>query len=312
LLVTSNVLNLLLAVVLVYGPGDSPGIFAWGRPIARALGVPRMGLMGAAWATLLARFTVLIPLVAILMKRFGLFLKRSAPHGETIASIVRLGWPSSAQLVVRILAMLLTHSLVARAFTTATDQSATTALGIVFRLETMALFVGLGWGSAAQTFLGQNLGARNPNRAKRAGWYAAMYNAAMMGALAVSYIVYGKQIVGFFDADPEVLRPALSYLRWVGLSYVGLGIGIVLGSAIQGAGASLRALALDSAVIVGFQLPTSVLVVLSEGATYVGVWKIVALTYLLFAVVYVVSYQRGRFLQGATPEARVITPAPAS
>jgi Na+-driven multidrug efflux pump len=271
-----------------------------------------MGLMGAAWATLLARFTVLIPLVAILMKRFGLFLKRSAPHGETIASIVRLGWPSSAQLVVRIVAMLLTHSLVARAFTTATDQSATTALGIVFRLETMALFVGLGWGSAAQTFLGQNLGARNPNRAKRAGWYAAMYNAAMMGALAVSYIVYGKQIVGFFDADPEVLRPALSYLRWVGLSYVGLGIGIVLGSAIQGAGASLRALALDSAVIVGFQLPTSVLVVLSEGATYVGVWKIVALTYLLFAVVYVVSYQRGRFLQGATPEARVITPAPAS
>ena len=312
LLVTSNVLNLLLAVVLVYGPGDSPGIFAWGRPIARALGVPRMGLMGAAWATLLARFTVLIPLVAILMKRFGLFLKRSAPHGETIASIVRLGWPSSAQLVVRILAMLLTHSLVARAFTTATDQSATTALGIVFRLETMALFVGLGWGSAAQTFLGQNLGARNPNRAKRAGWYAAVYNAAMMGALAVSYIVYGKQIVGFFDADPEVLRPALSYLHWVGLSYVGLGIGIVLGSAIQGAGASLRALALDSAVIIGFQLPTSVLFVLSEGATYVGVWKIVALTYLLFAVVYVISYQRGRFLQGAMPDAHVVTPAPAS
>jgi putative MATE family efflux protein len=312
LLITSNVLNLLLAVVLVYGPADSPGIFAWGRPIARALGVPRMGLLGAAWATLLARFTVLIPLVAILMKRFGLFLKRGAPRGETIASIVRLGWPSSAQLVVRILAMLLTHSLVARAFTTATDQSATTALGIVFRLETMALFVGLGWGSAAQTFLGQNLGARNPNRAKRAGWYAAVYNAAMMGALAVCYIAYGKQIVGFFDADPEVLRPALSYLRWVGVSYVGLGIGIVLGSAIQGAGASLRALALDSAVIVGFQLPTSVLFVLSERATYVGVWKIVALTYLLFAVVYVVSYQRGRFLQGATPDAHAATPAPAS
>jgi putative MATE family efflux protein len=312
MLVASNVLNLILAVVLVYGPADSPAILSWGRPIAQLFGIPRMGLMGAAWATLLARFTVLIPLIAILMKRFGLFLRRSAPQRETIVSIVRLGWPSSAQLVVRILAMLLTHSLVARAFTTPTDQSATTALGIVFRLETMALFVGLGWGSAAQTFLGQNLGARNLERAKRSGWYAAAYNAIMMGVLAICYVVYGARIVGFFDSDPEVLKPALSYLRWVGPSYVGLGIGIVLGSAMQGAGATLRALALDSAVIAGFQLPTSVAFVLSQGASYVGVWKIVALTYTLFAVVYVVSYRRGRFLNANPAEAHDATPAPAS
>ena len=301
LLVLSNVLNLLLAVVMVYGPGDSPAILSWGRPIARLFGIPRMGLMGAAWATLIARFIALVPLTAILMKRFGLFLSNSRvlPHKTTIVSIVKLGWPSSAQLVVRIVAMLVTHSLVARAFTTATDQSATTALGIVFRLETMALFIGLGWGSAAQTFVGQNLGARNPERAKRSGWYAALYNSAMMGAVALCYTLYGRSIVGFFDSDPDVLAPALSYFRWVGASYVGLGIGIVLGSAIQGAGATLRALLLDTLVIAGFQLPTSVLFVLSKNSTYVGVWQIVALTYFLFALVYVVSYRRGRFLGAA-------------
>lgn len=303
LLVASNVLNLFLAVVMVYGPGDSPTVLSWGRPIARLLGVPRMGLMGAAWATLIARFLVLIPLVRISMKRFDLFRTstRMAPHRATIASIVKLGWPSSAQLVMRIMAMLLTHSLIARAFTTPTDQSATTALGIVFRLETMALFVGLGWGSAAQTFVGQNLGAHNVERAKLSGWYAALYNAIMMGALALCYTIFGKRIVGFFDPDPEVLRPALSYFRWVGASYIGLGIGIVLGSAIQGAGATLRALILDTLVIVGFQLPTSVLFVLSKSATYVGVWRIVALTYFLFALVYVVSYRRGRFLTPSGP-----------
>jgi putative MATE family efflux protein len=301
LLVASNVLNLLLAVVMVYGPGDSPAIFWWGRPIARSLGIPRMGLMGAAWATLIARFIVLVPLIAILMKRFGLFLSntRAAAHRRTILSIVALGWPSSAQLVVRILAMLVTHSLVARAFTTPTDQTATTALGIVFRLETMALFVGLGWGSAAQTFVGQNLGAHNKARAKLSGWYAALYNSAMMGAVALCYMFYGKAIVSFFDPDPEVLRPALSYFKWVGGSYIGLGIGIVLGSAIQGAGATRRALLLDTLVIAGFQLPTSVLFVLSNRATYVGVWQIIALTSCLFALVYLVSYGRGRFLDTA-------------
>lgn len=301
LLVGSNVLNFFLAVVLVYGPGEAPSVLSWGAPVARLFGIPRMGLMGAAWATLIARAVVLVPLIAILVKRFELFGRdsRSAPDKKALSSIVLLGWPSSAQLVVRIVAMLVTHSLVARAFTTPTDQSATTALGIVFRLETMALFVGLGWGSAAQTFMGQNLGAQNPGRAKQSGWWAALYNSAMMGALALCYMVYGRSIVGFFDADPRVLEPALSYFRWVGASYVGLGIGIVLGSAIQGAGATLRALVLDTLVIAGFQLPTSVLFVLSKSATYVGVWQIVALTYFLFALVYVVSYRRGRFLRGA-------------
>ncbi|HYP78072.1 MAG TPA: MATE family efflux transporter [Polyangiaceae bacterium] len=304
LLIASNVLNLVLAVVMVYGPGDSPAVLAWGRPLARLFGVPRMGLMGAAWATLIARFVVLVPLFAILMKRFGLFVptSRAAAHRETIAAIVRLGWPSSAQLVVRIIAMLVTHSLVARAFTTPADQSATTALGIVFRLETMALFVGLGWGSAAQTFVGQNLGAQNVERAKLSGWYAAMCNAAMMGGLAIVYTIYGESIVGFFDSDPDVLRPALSYFKWVGASYVGLGIAIVLGSAIQGAGATLRALLLDTLVVAGFQLPTSVAFVLSKSATYVGLWQIVGLTYFLFALVYVISYRRGRFLN-ASPAA---------
>jgi Na+-driven multidrug efflux pump len=198
---------------------------------------------------------------------------------------------------MRILAMLVTHSLVARAFTTSTDQSATTALGIAFRLETMALFVGLGWGSAAQTFMAQNLGAHHPQRARQSAVYAALYNAAMMAALAVVYLLYGRGIVGFFDSSPQVLAPAQSYFRWVGASYVGLGVAIVLGSAIQGAGATLRALLLDAVVIAGFQLPTSVIFVASKRASYVGLWQIVALTNLLFAVVYIVSYRRGRFLR---------------
>ncbi len=301
LLVGSNVLNFFLAVVMVYGPGDSPTLLSWGRPIAALLHIPRMGLMGAAWATLIARATALIPLVAIMMARFGLFRSssRAAAHKDTITSIIKLGWPSSAQLVVRIVAMLVTHSLVARAFTTPTDQSATTALGIVFRLETMALFVGLGWGSAAQTFVGQNLGAHNADRAKQAGWYAAAYNAVMMALLALAYTGFGAQIVGFFDSNPEVLRPALSYFQWVGASYIGLGIGIVLGSAIQGAGATMRALVIDTLVIAGFQLPASILFVLSNGATYVGLWRVVGLTYFLFAIVYVVSYRRGRFMEDA-------------
>lgn len=299
MLLASNALNLLLAVLLVYGPGEAPPIFAFGPKLAAALGLPRLELMGAAWATVLARVTVLVPLAVVIVRRFGLFRadSRGKPDARVMGSILGIGWASSTQLVVRILAMLLTHSLVARAFTTAADQSASTALGIVFRLETMALFVGLGWGSAAQTFVGQNLGARQPGRAKRSGLIAAGYNAAMMALLAVAYWRYGEPIVGFFDRSEPVMAVALSYMRWVDWSYVGLGVGIVLGAAMQGAGATRQTLILDSAVVFLFQLPASLLTVFGLGYGYERLWAVVALTYVTFALVYLKSYRRGAFLR---------------
>ncbi|HMJ11264.1 MAG TPA: MATE family efflux transporter, partial [Polyangiaceae bacterium] len=200
ILITANAVNLFLAVLFVFGPGAAPAIVGWGPPLAEKLGVPRLELMGAAWATLLARLVVLFPLILIVVHRFGLFRRpsRGRPDRDIMRAIWHIGWPSSTQLVVRIVAMLVIHSVVARAYTTATNQTATTALGIVFRLETMALFIGLGWGSAAQTFVGQNLGAANPLRAKVSGWYAALFNAAMMAALALAYQLWSRQIIAFF------------------------------------------------------------------------------------------------------------------
>ncbi len=299
ILVAANATNLFLAVIMVFGPGDAPPIASFGPPIARALGIPRLELMGAAWATLIARLLVLVPLVLIVVRRFNLFPRasRTGPNREILKAIWHIGWPSSTQLVVRIVAMLVIHSVVARAYTTATDQAATTALGIVFRLETMALFVGLGWGSAAQTFVGQNLGADNEARAKRAGYYCALFNAGMMAALALAYQAWSSEMIAFFDPDPEVVGNGQNYVRWVSASYVGLGIGIVLGAAMQGAGATRRTLALDSVVVFGFQLPASFLVVFGLGQTYQELWQVIAVSYFAFAVVYWLSYRRGKFLR---------------
>lgn len=301
LLIAANALNLFLAVLMIYGPGPAPAAFGWGPPIASALGIPRMELQGAAWATLIARCVALVPTAIILVQRFGLFRRETwePVDRSVVKSIWNLGWPSSTQLVVRISAMLMVHSLVARAFTTDHDQSATTALGIVFRLETMAFFIGLGWGSAAQTFIGLNLGAGHVERAKSAGYFAAFFNAAMMGGLALLYVAFGRELVGFFDSEPAVVDTALTYLRRVGISYVGLGVGIVLGAAMQGAGATRRVLLLDASVVLLFQLPASVLVALSPNAKFEHLCTVIAVTYIAFALVHAFSYRRGRFLNAA-------------
>jgi len=299
ILIGSNALNLVLSVLLCYGPGEAPTVFSWGPPIAQALHIPRMELVGAAWATIAARTVFLIPLIIVVEKRFHLFrdnmkLPRTA---RTLRAIIDIAWPASAQFVVRITAMLLTHSLVARAFTTATDQRASTALGIVFRLETLALFIGMGWGSAAQTFLGQNQGANQSQRALRSGWYAAGYNLLFMLALAIAYRLAGPSSVRFFDEDPEVVSLAVQYMLVVSPSYLALGVGLVLGSAIAGAGATRLTLTIDTLVVVLFQLPLSLWAVTGISAHPTRLWWVLVMTSLVFATAYSIVYRRGKFLK---------------
>jgi putative MATE family efflux protein len=298
LLVGGNVLNLLLAVLLIFGPGPAPAALAWSTAVARALHVPRMGMIGAAWATIAARAVVLVPVVWILVRRFHVL---RPPRGEVgparavMARIARLAWPSSAQFVVRIAAMLLVNSLVARFFTTASDQTATTAMGLVFRLDTMALFVSMGWGSAAQTFVGQNLGAGREARARAAGWITAAYDAVTSALLLVLVLGAGEAILRSFDADAAPVAIGLEYLRAVAPSWIALGVGVVLGNAMAGAGATRTTMWIDLAVILGFQFPVCIVAVWGLAAPRVTLFQLVAVTNVVSAVAYAAVYARGRW-----------------
>jgi len=241
----------------------------------------------------------LLPLIAIAAYRFKLFHResRTLPHWPTVRQILRLAWPTSSQLVVRILGILLLISLVTRAYSSAEDQSSVTALGVVLRLETMVLFVSLGWGSAAQTFMGQNMGALQLRRAFNSGLLLSAYNFLMMAGFSVMCWFWGDRIVGFFDPHPAVVQTAHDYLRWVSPSYVGLGAGIVLGSAIQGAGATRLTLIIDLAVVLLVQLPLSLAVTTFLHFPPTALWQVMALTYVCFAVAYALIYRQGKFLR---------------
>jgi putative MATE family efflux protein len=300
LLVGANVLNVLLAIVFIYGPGPAPPHLAWGGVIARLLHVPRMGMVGAAWATIVARTVALVPATIILRRRFSIVWPPKGsrgPNGAELSRILSIAWPSSAQFVVRIAAMLLVNSLVARFFTTQDDQTATTAMGLVFRLDTMALFVAMGWGSAAQTFVGQNIGARKAERATKTGWITALYDAFTNVALVACIFFAGEPILRIFDADRGPVDLALSYLRVVGPSYLGLGAGVVLGNAMAGAGATRTTLGIDALVILGLQFPLCIAAVVA-GTPLRGLFSCVALVNFASAAAYSLVYARGGWKRG--------------
>ncbi|MFO0677452.1 MAG: MATE family efflux transporter [Polyangiaceae bacterium] len=309
LLVSGNLLNVVLAVLLVFGPGDVPSWLAWGPPLARALGIPRMGLVGAAYATMIARLVVLVPLVLVMAKRFALPWARAGerrPDPREIVPLVRIAWPTSTQMVVRILAMLFVNALVARAFTTDTDQTASTALGVVFRLDTFALFVAMGWGSAAQTFVGQNVGAGKDDRARASGWITAVYDVVTSLILLLALRAYGAVLLGVFIDDPRAIGTALRYLGIVAPSYVALGFGVVLGNAMAGARATKTTMVVDLAVVLAFQVPVALLTLPVYG-TLDALFASVAATNVVSGIAYAAVYAWGRWRR-AYVEGAILTP----
>jgi Na+-driven multidrug efflux pump len=106
-------------------------------------------------------------------------------------------------------------------------------------------------------------------------------------------------MIEFFSPSGGVVETGVEYFKWVAPSYVGLGVGIVLGSAIQGAGATRQTFLLDLAVVLLFQIPVCWFVVQVLDQPAERLWQVVALTYLVFAVVYVLAYRRGTFLKAA-------------
>jgi putative MATE family efflux protein len=298
LLVGGNVFNVFLAVLLIFGPGPAPAFLGWAGSIAQALHIPRMGMLGAAWATIIARCLVLVPNVIILARRFDVFPPKGkrAPDWRELARIASVAWPSSAQFFLRICAMLFVSSLVARFFTTQQDQTATTAMGLVFRLDTMALFVAMGWGTAAQTFVGQNLGARKSARAKRSGWITMSYDGITNVLLIAVVFAYGEAILHVFDDEVVPVSIALSYLHVVAPSYLALGAGIVLGNAMAGAGATRTTFAIDAAVILLLQVPLCLVAMGVLHGSLANLFECVAVVNVASAVTYCVIYARGSWL----------------
>jgi Na+-driven multidrug efflux pump len=170
-------------------------------------------------------------------------------------------------------------------------------MGLVFRVDSVALFVAMGWGGAAQTFVGQNLGGGKYDRAKRAGVLAATYDALMNVAFVVVLAFYAERVLRFFGKDDAPVAIGLDYLKIVGKSYVGLGIGIVLGNAMAGAKAAKTAFRVDVAVLLAFQLPLCLGAVLLFHASLLSLFACVAATGFAGALAYGVVYARGKWIE---------------
>ncbi len=273
LLGVSVTLNLILDPLVILGVGP----------------FPRLEVQGAALATLLTRGLGCLIGYSLLVRRQ--IVERVRPRLPVMLKIARIGLPVSIGGAV--------FSMVYMALTRVTSQfgtAALAALGVGHRVESVSFMACLGFGFAAATAVGQNLGAGRPDRAERAGRVATVAALAVTGVAGAVFLVAPEQVMSVFSHDPEVIRAGGTYLRIVAVAQVFMALHLVPEIGMEGAGYTLLPM-LSTVVLTMLRLPLAW--GLSTVVGLAGVWWAISSTTVVRGLVAAAIWQAGRWKRRA-------------
>jgi len=221
--------------------------------------LPRLGIAGAGIAYVV-NFGLAAAVMAVMVFRPRSPLR---PRAEDLAldrrlfgDILRVGGLSVLNAFQTVLTAVVLTGFVGRF-----GPAALAGYGVGVRLELLQIPLVFAIGQALVVLVGTNLGAGQPERAKRIAWVGAGLAAAICLAIGGTVAVFPLAWLGLFSTDPAVLAAGTTYLRIVGPFYCLLGATIALYFASQGAGRMLRPVLAGTArlaiVVIGGALATS-------------------------------------------------------
>jgi putative MATE family efflux protein len=244
---------------------------------------PRLGIAGAAVATVFTRSVAFIFGMALLVRRG---MVRFGPvSAATMRSIARVGLPTAATGIF----FSLTYVLITRT-TALFGTPALAALGVGHRVESWTFTVGVGFGAATAAIVGQSLGAGEVDRAARAGWIATAL-ATVVGAIgALLELTYAPDFAALFTTDPAVIAESVRYLRIAAFSTVFIGSELVLEGALGGAGNTLPPM-LSSTTFTALRIPLAAWAATRWGTD--GIWWTISLTAICRGLAMMVLWRGG-------------------
>jgi putative MATE family efflux protein len=272
-----NILNIVLGPCFIFGLGP----------------FPRLGVTGAAVATNLGRGAAVACQVAILFGGRGRV--RLAPHHLRLnlglmRNVLRLSGSGTIQILigtasyiglVRILSVF--------------GSPALAGYTIGMRVIMFAILPAFGVSNAAATMVGQNLGARRPDRAERAVWTAAFYNMVFLGGVGLVFLIAAPFIAALFTSDPNVQPYAIGCLRTVSLGFLFYAYGMVLTQAFNGAGDTWTPTVINLFVFWLWEIPLAWWLSSRAGLGARGVFMALTIAYSTLAVVSAILFRRGKW-----------------
>lgn len=254
------------------------------------------GLKGAAIATLTGRSTGVFYQCYHLFngKRVLKFLPKYFNwNSELIKSILKIAWSSTFQFLIASGSWIVLTRLVAE--TGGTDASA----GYQIAFRNFIFFILPAWGlsNAAATMVGQNLGAKQCERAEQSVILAAKFNALFTTFVTILLVFFGESIVRIFTQDEAVVAYGAMALKIIGSGYVFYGIGMVLIQALNGAGDTKTPSIINILAFWAFQIPFAYVMANVVGLKSTGVFMSIPAAQILIVIMSYYYFKKGKWKQ---------------
>ena len=254
---------------------------------------PRLGLTGAAVGTTIGRSIGVAFQVTQLVRRDRRIVIRARhliPDARALWRLVRLSAAGVFQFLIG------TTSWVGLVRVLSVFGSSVLAgYTIGLRVIVFALLPSWGLSNAAATMVGQNLGARKPERAEQAVWMAGFYNMWVLGGIGLFFVVFAGPIVGLFTSDPSIVPWGTACLRIVSLGFVFYAYGMVLSNAINGAGDTWTPMVLNAVCFWLWEVPLAWALSRRPGLGPHGVFVAITVGFSTLALLSAWIFRRGRW-----------------
>lgn len=217
-LIFSNGLNILLDPLFIFGLGP----------------FPEMGVKGAAVATTIGRGTAVVLQLMLLWlgkSKIQLAVRHLKLQWRIIENLLRISWGGIGQFLIGTSSWVFLMRIMSEF-----GSEVLAGYTIAIRIMMFSLMPAWGLSNAAATLVGQSLGAKFPERAKKAVWQTSKYNALFMGILSFIFWFWAKEIIRVFTQIPAVVEIGTLSLQVFASGYVFYAFGMVIIQAFNGAG----------------------------------------------------------------------------
>jgi putative MATE family efflux protein len=272
-----NIINLILDPCLIFGLGP----------------FPELGVTGSAIATTIGRSCAVVYQFTRLFgghSRVPVKWAQLKPDLSVMRTLVRISIGGMFQYLVATAAWILLMSLVGK-FGSAAQAGYTVALRIIL----VTLLPSWGMSNAAATLVGQNLGAKKPERAEKSVWLAGHSNAIFLFGVAIIFIFFAGYLIRIFTDDQMVIPYGVDALRYISFGYIFYAYGMVVVQSFNGAGDTFTPTIINLFCFWLLQIPLAYALSLWLGMGAKGVFLSVTIAESVLAIIAMILFRRGKW-----------------
>ena len=273
----ANVCNLVLDPCLIFGLGP----------------FPRLGVTGAAVATTTGRGLAVLVQLATLARGTGRIAVRRehlALEPKTMLALLRLSGSAVFQSLVGTASWIGLVRILA-----AFGSAALAGYTIAIRIVVFAILPSWGMSNAAATLVGQNLGAKRPERSERSVFLAGLYNMIFLGVVGFVFFAFPGALVGLFTDEPAIAPIAREGLRVIAAGFPFYAWGMVYTNAFNGAGDTWTPTLINLGIFWLFEIPLAHVLAVRAGLGPRGVFLAITIAFSTLAVVGGLLFRRGKW-----------------